>query len=1035
MMNLKTRSGNEARCRAVLLLAIATLGILTVGKRTAEAAPKRWVPDGFKLETFAQPPDATYPTGMAVSPNGVAYVSVDLNSSLDRKPNRGKIIRCVDTDGDGIADRYTDFVPDIDSPRGSCFVGDTLYVIHPPHFTAFRDTNNDGVADENVELIKGLGFDLSFRGADHTSNGARMGIDGWLYLAIGDYGFTNAVALDGSALHLRGGGVLRVRPNGSELEYYSLYTRNICDVAVSPTLDVLARDNTNDGKGWDTRLHHFISLADHGYPRLYKNFTGEHLQPLADYGSGSGTGAYYLDEPGFPKHFNDTLYTCDFTTKHVYLHPLERTEATFRAGQEPFFAIQAIDIDVDGFSRIYVNDWEGGGYTYKNPAVGSISRITFPGLEPARFPDLNGATDAELLPYLVSNSAVCRINTQREILKRGQNQTFLQGLKSLASDRDGALNGRIAALFTLKQLYGVESHPVLVSLCRDAVVREYALRALADRKSELTGVPVGPFVEGLSDSDPRVRLQSIIGLARLGREDQASRILPLLVEASSNPEPGLGKYDNNQAIQHIARKALAELNASAVCLEALSNERLRKQALMCLQEMHTPAAVNGLIARLVDSLNEELKSGILRALFRLYHADKRWDGKQWWSTRPDDRGPYFEPVLWSESDRIRNAIEENFARVPAEQQAELMIDMRRNRMDPGSFHLNAEVDEIQAMIAATNPGNIAVDPLKNAAVSNGRSVETRKSAFYALGRINGAESFQAQVEVLDSWNRSDPDESAFTRIIRDFVYAPEHAGDARILQGLSNRARGFQRQLLLKIYLHLADSPLSSENVQELAKNVIGRNRNRVEFIRAVGEMGLSQYRDDVLRAAESDQHETAVAGKESLAKLDVLDLQRAAGGSKRIADMSYAEAMAALRTAPGNAPLGAALFSKQGCVACHTTSPDQPLKGPYLGDAGSKWKREDLLVSMLKPSEVVAQGFQTQWFEMKDESIFEGFVTGEKDGQIELRNVSGIAFQISANEIVRRGMRATSIMPEGLASNLSLHEMASLIAYLESLK
>ena len=168
------------------------------------------MPKGFKVVTFAKPPQVTYPTGVAASGNGDVYVSVDLNSSLDQKANRGKIVKCVDTDGDGVADKFTDYVPDIDSPRSSCFVGDTLYVVNPPFLSAFRDKDNDGIADEKVQLVTGMGFDLSFRGADHTSNGVRMGIDGWLYLAIGDYGFVEAKGRDGHTLHLRGGGVIRV---------------------------------------------------------------------------------------------------------------------------------------------------------------------------------------------------------------------------------------------------------------------------------------------------------------------------------------------------------------------------------------------------------------------------------------------------------------------------------------------------------------------------------------------------------------------------------------------------------------------------------------------------------------------------------------------------------------------------------------------------------------------------------------------------------------------------------------------------------
>lgn len=167
----------------------------------------------------------------------------------------------------------------------------------------------------------------------------------------------DARGTDGSRVHLRGGGGLRVRPDGSELEIYTHYTRNICDIAVSPYLDIFTRDNTNDGKGGNTRFHHCTQLADMGYPRLYKNFSDEHMQSLTDYGGGSGTGALYLHEPGSPEDYGDSVYTLDFTTRHVYRHPMKPFEATFITAQEKFFAGQMIDMDVDGSSRIYASDW------------------------------------------------------------------------------------------------------------------------------------------------------------------------------------------------------------------------------------------------------------------------------------------------------------------------------------------------------------------------------------------------------------------------------------------------------------------------------------------------------------------------------------------------------------------------------------------------------------------------------------------------------------------------------------------------------
>jgi len=245
------------------------------------------IPAGFAATLFAAPPAVNYPVFVAAAPDGVVYVSVDKNGSLDREPHRGSVYRLRDIDGDGRADEAKLFIADVDSPRGLVWDHDRLYLMHPPHLSAFIDRDLDGIADEEKVLVKNIAFTFKDRPADHTSNGVTLGIDGWLYLAIGDFGFMEAEGTDGRTLQRRGGGVVRVRPNGTELQIYSRGTRNILEVAVDPLLNGFTRDNTNDGGGWDIRLHHFTGLETHGYPTLFKNFSDEIIQPLADYGGGS----------------------------------------------------------------------------------------------------------------------------------------------------------------------------------------------------------------------------------------------------------------------------------------------------------------------------------------------------------------------------------------------------------------------------------------------------------------------------------------------------------------------------------------------------------------------------------------------------------------------------------------------------------------------------------------------------------------------------------------------------------------------------
>ncbi len=593
-------------------------------------------PPGFQVTLFAAPPDVHYPTCLTAAPTGEVFVGIDENGSLDAKPERGRVVRCLDDDGDGKADRFNVFAV-MDSPRGLIYDAGTLYVLHPPDLTAYHDDNGDGVSDRAEDLVKGIGFTLKFRGADHTTNGIRMGIDGWIYVAVGDYGFIKAEGRDGKTLQFRGGGVVRVRPDGTRLEVVSRGQRNIYDVAIDPFMNLFTRDNTNDGGGWDVRLSHIISTGHYGYPSLFANFSDETVKPLADYGGGSPTGSLYLEEPGFPIGFGDTLYTCEWGRGGVFRHPLDPKGAGFKALQEPFLTMpRPTDMDVDGRSRIYVSSWRDGGYTFSKPNVGYVIRVTYPGEERPAFPDLKSATDEELLKHLEAPGQVLRLNASRAILRRGERPAFVKGLGEITVSGKSP-ESRVAALFTLEQLLGNRAQETLLGLAKRDDLREFALRALADRKDEAAAIPAQPFVDALGDANPRVRLQAVIGLGRLGKGEAAAELLT----HSADPDP---------LVAHASINALVALHAADAALAGFDsrNPSLIPGSVRVIQSMHEARVVDGLLAKLVTARDETLRRGILKALCRLYFREADWDGS-WWTTRPDTSGPYYKPVTWDQS--------------------------------------------------------------------------------------------------------------------------------------------------------------------------------------------------------------------------------------------------------------------------------------------------------------------------------------------------------------------------------------------------
>ena len=607
--------------------------------------------DGRKVTTFID--EAHMPAGLAVSPAGEVFISSDPNGAIKTVETLGNIFRYVDTDNDGVADKKTTFVGKFNSPRGMCYVDGTLYVVHPPFLSAFRDEDGDGVAEKKTTLVKRLGFDYKYRGADQSSNDVRMGIDGWLYLAIGDYGLPGATGTDGKQVFNRGGCVARVRPDGTEFEVHAKGTRNIYDVAVDPYLNAFTRDNTNDGGGWNVRLNHITAMAQYGYPSLYKNFNDEIMQPLANYGGGSGTGALYLHEPGFPDHLSDTLLTADYGKNQgsIFFHPMSANGASFNLGPKKTDLLikvdQVTDMDVDGHSRLFASSWRNDG----------IMCLTYPGLKAATFPNLKKASDAALLGHVIARSQVCRLNTQREILNRGSKQIFVEGLTKIASG-NAPLYARVAALFTLKQLEGEKSHAALIKLAAQDELREFALRALADRKTQLTNVPTKLFVDALKDSNPRVRLQALVGIARLNQAKTAAAVLPVLT-------------DSDPVIAHTAIRTLVAMKAVEPCLDFLATGSYSPTADgigQVLRRLHDERIVDGLIGLYAKHTDVAYRQQVIEVLFRLYYREAPWKWQStdiddwWWRIKPDTRGPYYARETWSQSEKISKFLKREFLR-------------------------------------------------------------------------------------------------------------------------------------------------------------------------------------------------------------------------------------------------------------------------------------------------------------------------------------------------------------------------------------
>ncbi|HYE98527.1 MAG TPA: PVC-type heme-binding CxxCH protein, partial [Planctomycetota bacterium] len=175
------------------------------------------VPEGWAVEKAAGPPLVERPIMAGFDDRGRLYVadSSGVNLRFDKlmeaPPHR--IVRLDDADGDGRFDRSVVFAERITFPMGSLWHAGALYVCAPPSVWRFRDTDDDGVADERVELVTKFGS----IGNAADVHGPFLGPDGWIYWTDGRHGHT-IKRNDGTIMAGKAARVFRCKPDGARVE-------------------------------------------------------------------------------------------------------------------------------------------------------------------------------------------------------------------------------------------------------------------------------------------------------------------------------------------------------------------------------------------------------------------------------------------------------------------------------------------------------------------------------------------------------------------------------------------------------------------------------------------------------------------------------------------------------------------------------------------------------------------------------------------------------------------------------------------------
>ena len=681
---------NRATAALIVFACTCFLPATARAADTPADAPK--APPGWKVEVLARAPQIQHPSVVVAAPDGRIFVAEDpVDMHLPSSAAADRIL-CFHPDG-----KVTVFAEKLHAVFGMLYLDGTLYVHHTPKVTIFTD-DPSGVAKDRTDLFDCTNPNPWATGGfnDHIPAQIRLAMDGFIYMSVGDKGIYGMVGKDGSKAELFGGGIVRFRPDGTDLEVYSSGTRNHLDMSVNAEDDMFTYDNTDDGRGWWTRFTHMADGGFYGYPWDYwpedstpakveqQIKTGKPGQPytlwrMAEYGGGSPCGAVAYNEDVLPDEYRGNLFHCEWGKGHVARFVVEREGGSYKVVKREEFLTPGGEFRPLGINPTHdgtgflVTDWNYGGWKQASEGGkrGRLIRVTWTGKNSAQ-PRPEWYVDAamgkpvnvpveQLIDALKHPAQSVRLVAQRRLAQRGPDA--IPALVTLVKDSKTPPHARWHAIWAIDRIEGqlVRSDPrrfsgplpginaiaeVAQDRTADPSVRRQALKQLGHCGYSATS----SYVTALQSDDASIRFQAATALGRGGNDATA---IAALTDRLEDPDL-FARYAAFTALNRIGRRVPGLWERITEGLSS-DSERVRSGTLFALRNTYDPKLVEVLTRRAGSDRRAEARALALTALAPLHRQPKPWDGR-WWGTQPVLAPPPKKEVVWDGTLAVAQAL-------------------------------------------------------------------------------------------------------------------------------------------------------------------------------------------------------------------------------------------------------------------------------------------------------------------------------------------------------------------------------------------